>query len=398
MIKRIKSLRDFGSLDREKRRIRFDFILFFLVLAISSWGVLIIYSATKETLPGGVSDPQYYLKRQLIWLGIGIVIFVAIQFINYRKIQRYWWLVLAAGIFSLIAVLLFGYEVHGSKGWIDLKFTTVQPSEFSKIFMVAVLSAIMSKWRSEKVSGVTFRKVAISSFVALTFVILVLLEPDYGTAIIYFLVYIGLLFVSGANFLYLLSILGLTAGGFFLALNAGLIKQYQLDRILIFLKPAVSSIEGAGYNLYQSKLAIGSGGLLGKGLFLGKQTNLNYVPEQHTDFIFSVIGEEVGFVGAVLVILILGVIIWRCFYIASNSSDTFAMLLASGVGFVILSQVVINIGMTIGIMPIIGIPLPFLSSGGSSLISMFLGVALVENVYIWREVRKSHEIAYQEFK
>ncbi|HEY4663323.1 MAG TPA: rod shape-determining protein RodA [Candidatus Humimicrobiaceae bacterium] len=398
MIKRIKSLRDFGSLDREKRRIRFDFILFFLVLAISSWGVLIIYSATKETLPGGVSDPQYYLKRQLIWLGVGIVIFVAIQFINYRKIQRYWWLVLAAGIFSLIAVLLFGYEVHGSKGWIDLKFTTVQPSEFSKIFMVAVLSAIMSKWRSEKVSGVTFRKVAISSFVALTFVVLVLLEPDYGTAIIYFIVYIGLLFVSGANFLYLLSILGLTAGGFFLALNAGLIKQYQLDRILIFLKPDVSSIEGAGYNLYQSKLAIGSGGLLGKGLFLGKQTNLNYVPEQHTDFIFSVIGEEVGFVGAVLVILILGVIIWRCFYIASNSSDTFAMLLASGVGFVILSQVVINIGMTIGIMPIIGIPLPFLSSGGSSLISMFLGVALVENVYIWREVRKSHEIAYQEFR
>ena len=398
MIKRIKSLRDFGSLDREKRRIRFDFILFFLVLAISSWGVLIIYSATKETLPGSVSDPQYYMKRQLIWLGVGIVIFIAVQFINYRKIQRYWWLVLAAGILSLIAVLLFGYEVHGSKGWIDLKFTTIQPSEFSKIFMVVAISAIMSKWRSEKVSSVTFRKVAISSFVAFAFVILVLLEPDYGTAIIYFMVFIGLLFVSGANFLYLLSILGLTAGGFFLALNAGLIKQYQLDRILVFLKPDISSIEGAGYNLYQSKLAIGSGGLLGKGLFLGTQTNLNYVPEQHTDFIFSVIGEEMGFVGAVLVILILGVIVWRCFYIASNSSDTFAMLLASGVGFVILSQVVINIGMTIGIMPIIGIPLPFLSSGGSSLISMFLGIALVENVYIWREVRKSHEIAYQEFR
>jgi len=398
MIKRIKSLRDFGSIDRESRRIRFDFILFFLVLAISSWGVLIIFSATRETLPGGVSDPQYYLKRQLIWLGVGIVIFIAIQFINYRKIQKYWWLVLAAGILSLVVVLLFGYEVHGSKGWIDLKFTTIQPSEFSKIFMVVALSAIMSKWRSEKVSSVTFKKVAISSSVALAFVILVLLEPDYGTAIIYFMVFIGLLFVSGANFLYLLSILGLTAGGFFLALNGGLIKQYQLDRILIFLKPDISSIEGAGYNLYQSKLAIGSGGFLGKGLFLGTQTNLNYVPEQHTDFIFSVIGEEMGFVGAVLVILILGLIVWRCFYIASNSSDTFAMLLASGVGFVILSQVVINIGMTIGIMPIIGIPLPFLSSGGSSLISMFLGIALVENVYVWREVRKSYEIAYQEFK
>lgn len=398
MIKRRKSLKEFGNLDREKRKIRFDFILFLLVLAISSWGVLVIYSATRETLPGGVSDPEYYMKRQLIWLGAGIIIFIAIQFINYRKIQKLWWLILALGIFSLVAVLLFGYEVHGSKSWIDLKFTSIQPSEFSKVFMVIALSAIMSKWRSEKVSSVTFRKVAIASFTAITFVGLVLLEPDYGTALIYYIVFIGLLFISGANFLYILSILGLTAGGFFLALNAGLIKQYQLDRILVFLKPDVSSMEGAGYNLYQSKLAIGSGGLLGKGLFLGRQTNLSYVPEHHTDFIFSVIGEEVGFIGAILIILILGIIIWRCFYIASNSSDTFAMLLASGIGFIILSQVVINIGMTIGIMPIIGIPLPFLSSGGSSLISMFLGIALVENVYIWREVRKSYEIAYEEFK
>jgi rod shape determining protein RodA len=399
MIKRRKkSLGDFESLGIEKRRVKFDFILFFLVLAISSFGVLIVYSATRETLPGGVTDPQYYLKKQLIWLAAGIVICIAVQFINYRKIQRYWWVVLAIGIFSLAAVLLFGYEVHGSKSWVDLKFTTIQPSEFSKIFMVVALSAVMSKWRGEKVYQVTFKKVAISSIIALIFVILVLLEPDYGTALIYFIIYIGLLFLSGANFLYLLSILGLTAGGFFIALKAGVIKQYQLDRILVFLNPNTSSSEGAGYNLYQSKLAIGSGGFLGKGLFLGRQTNLSYVPEHHTDFIFSVIGEELGFLGAILIVLILGVIIWRCFYIASNSSDSFAMLLGSGIGFVILSQVVINIGMTIGIMPIIGIPLPFLSSGGSSLISMFLGIGLVESVYMWKEVRKDHEIAYQEFK
>src|SRR4030042_2817438 len=398
MIKRRKkSLRDFESLGREKRRVQFDFILFFLVLAISSFGVLIIYSATRETLPGGVTDPQYYLKRQLIWLAAGIIICIAVQFINYRKIQRYWWLLLVVGIFSLAAVLLFGYEVHGSKSWIDLRFTTIQPSEFSKIFMVISLSAVMSKWRGEKIYRVTFKKIAISSAVAIIFLILVLLEPDYGTALIYFIIYIGLLFLSGANFLYLLAIMGLAAGGFFLALKMDLIKQYQLDRILIFLRPDVSS-EGAGYNLYQSKLAIGSGGLLGKGLFLGKQTNLSYVPEHHTDFIFSVIGEELGFLGAILVILVLCVIVWRCFHIALNSSDSFAMLLGSGIGFIILSQIVINIGMTIGVMPIIGIPLPFMSSGGSSLISIFLGIGLVENIYIWKEVRKDHEIAYQEFK
>jgi len=187
-------------------------------------------------------------------------------------------------------------------------------------------------------------------------------------------------------------------GSIFFAFNAGYIKQYQLDRILVLLKPEAYPDEGAGYNLFQSKLAIGSGGLLGKGLFLGKQTNLSYVPEHHTDFIFSVIGEELGFLGAVIVIVVLGVIVWRCFYIASVSSDSFAMLLGAGVGFIILSQVIINIGMTIGIMPIVGIPLPFLSSGGSNLISMLLGIGLVENIYRWREVRKEHEIAYQQFK
>ncbi len=396
--RREKSFSDFESYGRIKRTIRFDFVLFFLVLAISSFGVLVIYSATRETLPGGVTDPYYYLKRQAIYLSIGIILFIAIQFINYRKIQRYWWLVFTAGIVSLMAVLIFGYEVNSSRSWIDLKFTNVQPSEFAKIAMVVCLSAIMSKWRGEKEYRVTFKKVALSLAVALTFIVLVLLEPDYGTALIYFIVYMGLLFLSGANFLYFISILGLTIGGFFLALNAGFIKQYQLDRILVFLRPDAYPSEGAGYSLFQSKLAIGSGGLLGKGLFLGKQTNLSYVPEHHTDFIFSVIGEELGFLGAIAVILVLGIIAWRCFYIASNSSDSFAMLLGSGVGFIILSQIIINIGMTIGIMPIIGIPLPFLSSGGSNLISMLLGIALVENVYIWREVRKDHEIAYQHLK
>ncbi len=397
MIRRKKTFSDFDNLRRKRSRIRFDFLLFFLAIAVASFGVLIIYSATRGTLPGGVSDPWFYLKKQAIGLAVGIVLCIVIQFINYRKIRKYWWLFFTAGICLLISVLFLGYEVYGSKGWIDLKFFTVQPSEFSKIFMIVALAAVMSKWRGEKIQRVTFKKVAISFAVTLSFVALVLLEPDYGTALIYFIIYLGILFLSGANFLYFLLILGLTAGGFFIAFNAGFIKQYQLDRILVFLNPSIST-EGAGYNLYQSKLAIGSGGLLGNGLFLGKQTNLNYIPEHHTDFIFSVVGEELGFLGALIIILVLGVIIWRCFYIALNSSDSFAMLLGSGVGFMILSQAIINIGMTIGIMPIIGIPLPFLSSGGSNLISVFLGIGMVENIYIWREVRKDHEIAYQEFR
>ena len=395
--KRENSFNGLKKFSRDSRRIRFDFTLFFLVAAVASFGVLMIYSATRETLPGGVTDPQSYLKKQLIGLAIGIFLCIAFQFINYRKIRKFWWLAFIVGISFLAAVLIFGYEVYGSKSWIDLKFFTVQPSEFSKIFMVVSLAAVMSKWRREKVYKVTFKKVVISCAVTFLFIALVLLEPDYGTALIYFIIYIGMLFLSGANFLYLLAIAGLTTGGFFLALNAGFIKQYQLDRILVFLNPEATS-EGASYNLFQSKLAIGSGGILGKGLFLGKQTNLNYIPEHHTDFIFSVIGEELGFLGALLVVLVLGVIIWRCFHIALNSSDTFAMLTGAGIGFIILSQVVINIGMTIGIMPVIGITLPFLSSGGSSLISLLLGIGLVENIYVWREVRKEPEVAFQQFK
>ena len=384
------------NIDRKRRRIKFDLMFFLAVLAISIFGVIIIYSATRSSMPGGVSDPQYYLKRQSIFLGAAVLLFSGLQFVNYRKIRNFWWLSAGAGIISLIAVLVLGYEVHGSMSWIDLGLFPVQPSEFAKIFMIITLASILSKRKIEKVNHISAGKVLLSALAAFIFILLVLLEPDFGTALIFFIIFIGMLFVSGANFLYVLGIIAITAGVFFGALKMGIIKQYQLDRILVFLKPDVST-EGAGYNLYQSKLAIGSGGFAGKGLFLGKQTNLSYVPEHHTDFIFSVIGEEMGFIGAFMVIAVLGFIVWKSFRTASSSNNSFGLLAASGVGFMILSQVIINIGMTIGIMPIIGIPLPFLSSGGSSLVSTFFGIALVSNIYIYKETRRDHEIAYDDF-
>ena len=384
------------SSEHKARNMRFDILFFLSVLVIASFGVLIIYSATRSSMPGGVTDPAYYLKRQSIFLGAGVLIFAGLQFVNYRKIRDLWWVAAGLGILSLIAVLIFGYEVHGSRSWIDLGLFPVQPSEFAKVFMIITISALLSKKRTEKINHVSFKKVIFASLAAIIFMILVLLEPDFGTALIFLVVFLGMLFVSGANFFYVLGVIAVAAGGFFGALNMGIIEQYQLDRILIFLRPEVSTA-GAGYNLYQSKMAIGSGGLTGNGLFLGTQTNLSYVPEHHTDFIFAVIGEELGFVGGFLAIVLLGFIIWRCFNIAARAHNSFGLLLASGVGFMILTQVVINIGMTIGIMPIIGIPLPFLSSGGSSLLSIMLGIALVSTVNIYRDTRKDHEIAYDRF-
>jgi rod shape determining protein RodA len=382
--------------EKKKNKLNFDFILFFSVLLISGFGLLIIYSATRYSLPQGVSDPMYYLKRQGYWLAAAVVVFFLIQFLNYKVLSKYWWAIFAADIAALVSVLVFGTVINGTKGWFNFKFFSIQPSELSKILMVVVVSAILSKWPREKVNQVGFKKVVISLVVALVCMALVVLEPDYGTALIFFIAYMGILFLSGANFLYFIGILALTAGGLFAAIKLQIIKQYQLDRILVFIKPDVAK-EGIGYNLFQSKLAIGSGGLWGKGLFLGKQTNLSYVPEHHTDFIFSVIGEEIGFFGAIAIIIILALIIWRCFYISRNAKNSFGSLIAGGIGFIILSQVVINIGMTIGIMPVIGIPLPFLSYGGSNLLSIFIGIALVENVYLRRDLRKEHEIAYDEF-
>ncbi|MCL4378247.1 MAG: rod shape-determining protein RodA [Actinobacteria bacterium] len=380
-----------------KKALRFDIILFVCVIFLSLFGVLVIYSATRYSLSAGITDPMYYFKRQLIFLGISIFVFAGFLSFDYRKLKRIWIIIYTASLAGLIAVLIFGYEVNSNKGWIDLRFTSIQPSEFSKIFTVICIAAVFSKWKSEKKNSVGFKKVVLSLLIAFSTILLILFEPDFGQAIIYFLVYTGMLFVSGANFLYFIGIIIITAGGIFAGIRMDIIKQYQLDRLLVFLKPDVKP-EGAGYNLFQSKLAIGSGKIFGKGLFLGTQTNLNYVPEHHTDFIFSVIGEEFGFVGAFIVIIILGIIVWRCFYISRHASDNFGSMLASGIGFIIMTQMIINIGMTIGLMPIIGIPLPFLSYGGSNLLSIFIGIALVENIYMRRETRKEYEIAYEDYK
>jgi rod shape determining protein RodA len=383
---------DLGTV--KKRTLKFDIILMLCVLILSGIGVLVIYSATKYSLQ---SDSMFYLKKQLIFLAVSIAVFIGLLTFNYRKLKNIWILIFILNIASLVSVLLFGYEVNSNKGWIDLKFTSIQPSEFSKILMVICLAAVFSKWKAEKKSFVGFKKVILSFFITFSTILLIMLEPDFGQAIIYFLIYIGILFISGANFLYYLGVIGITIGGVFMGLKLDLIKQYQLDRLLVFLKPDVKP-EGAGYNLMQSKLAIGSGRIFGKGLFLGTQTNLNYVPEHHTDFIFSVIGEELGFAGAFIVILLLGVVIWRCFYVSRHASDNFGSFIAGGIGFIIMAQVIINIGMTIGLMPIIGITLPFLSYGGSNLLALFMGIALVENVYMRRETRKEYEIANEDFK
>ncbi|MBM3706620.1 MAG: hypothetical protein FJW66_08865, partial [Actinobacteria bacterium] len=248
--------------EKKKSSLKFDYILPIAVVLLSGFGLLIIYSATRYGLPESTVDPMYYLKRQGYFLAGAVIAFILIQLINYRVLAKIWWVFFLISIGALISVIFFGYEVHGSKSWIDFKLFSVQPSEFSKIFMVIAVASLLSKWPREKTSGVGFKKVILSLLTALVSIVLVLMEPDYGTALIFFLTYMGMLFISGANFLYFLGISILSAGGFFAAVKTGLIKQYQLDRILVFMKPDIQQ-QTIGYNLFQSKLAIGSGGLWG---------------------------------------------------------------------------------------------------------------------------------------
>ncbi|MDD3521220.1 MAG: FtsW/RodA/SpoVE family cell cycle protein, partial [Actinomycetota bacterium] len=204
------------NLDKEKKKtFNFDFVLLICVILLSGFGLLVIYSATMFSLSADIADPAYYFKKQLTLLIISIFIFGAMLFINYRRFKRFWVIIFIANILFLISVLIFGYEVNETKGWIDLRFTSIQPSEFSKIFMIICVAAVLSKWRSEKKAVVSFKKVALSIFIAFLSIGLILLEPDFGQSIILFVVFILMLFVSGANFLYVLGVIGITVGGVF---------------------------------------------------------------------------------------------------------------------------------------------------------------------------------------
>ncbi len=360
---------------------RLDGVLLATVLALSLIGTLLVWSATEATLREQGSDPHTYLFKQLINIFIGLVLMLGVTLLDYRQLRTYAPVLYGVSLLGLVAVLTpLGTPVNGSKSWITLPGgNQIEPSEFGKLAIILMAAAFLSEMRHAN-GRPTMRAVAMTLGMAIVPIALVVKEPDLGVTILMLLVVLGLIALSGIKLRWLG--LGVTAGALCVlaVFKLHLLKAYQLGRLTAFLHPDADP-QGAGYSAAQAKIAIGSGGLFGQGLFHGQLISGNFIPEQHTDFIFAVAGEELGFVGAAAVIALLALLMLRALRIAARADDAFGMLVASGIVIWFAVQSFINIGMTIGIMPVTGLPLPFVSYGGSAMFADMIAIGALQSVH-----------------
>jgi rod shape determining protein RodA len=363
---------------------RFDWVLFIAALGLSIAGAVFVYSATRVVSAG--EDPQAYLKRHLLNLVIGLGLGFATMLFDYRTLRAYAPFVYVASVIGLIAVLVVGTEVNGAQAWIQLPGGfSIQPSEFMKVALAVGLAMLLAERRDGETEP-QLPDVAFALLIAAIPIGLVMLQPDLGTAVVMGMIVLGILAVAGTRLSWLAALLALGVVGALLAVQVGVLDQYQIDRLLAFANPELDP-QGVGYNTNQARIAVGSGGLFGAGIFQGSQTGGEFVPEQQTDFIFTVVGEELGFVGSAGLLLLFGVLIWRAMRIAMRAEDLFGTLMATGIVCWFAFQMFENIGMVIGIMPVTGVPLPFVSYGGTSMFANWMAIGLLENVHLRRSVR-----------
>jgi rod shape determining protein RodA len=370
---------------QERRPIRHvDWFLLVLTLALSGIGLLLLYSATNQTLRQDGLDPLSRVNKQAITIVLGVVVVIVLGSFDYRFLKIYAGFIYLFSIFALVLVRVPGLGATDATGtaqrWFEVAGFQITPSEFTKLALIIMLAAVLSGIRTPEPSLGDVIKALILALVPLT---LVFLQPDIGTSIGIAAIVVGMLIVAGTRLRHMivLSVVGMIAIVF--VFQTGIVQDFQLQRLKAFLDPT-SVPEDVRYNLDQSLIAVGSGGLLGKGYLHGTQTNLDYVPEQHTDFIFTVAGEEFGFVGAMAVLALYALLLWRAIRIAWLAKDPFGTYIAAGIASMFAIQMFVNVGMVIGIMPITGIPLPFLSYGGTSILVSFAAIGLLENIHMRR--------------
>jgi rod shape determining protein RodA len=360
----------------------FDPILTIAVGILLLMGTLLVYAATRNWYAANGLDPQYYLKRHVINIIIGLLLAWGTTVIDYRLLRAYTPILWGLGILGLLFVLLpgVGSTVNGAKAWIPLPGGfQIQPAELAKISIIVGISMLLSE-RSHDSDEPTTKDVLRALGVAALPILLILLQPDMGTVFIISASVVAILGISGAPTKWVAGLLILAVLGGFVATKAGVISGYQVKRLQSFVDPNADS-QGAGYQLRQARITVGSGGFLGTGLFNGPQTNGRFVPEQQTDFIFTVAGEELGFLGSGFIIFLYIVILMRAFAIARRSSDPYGQMVCTGVIAWFAFQTFENIGMTLGLMPMTGVPLPFMSYGGSSMFANLIGFGLLQNVH-----------------
>lgn len=357
-----------------------DWILVGAVVALSLIGVLMVYSATKG--PGGETPANTsFLIRQLVFAVLGWGVMGAMAAIDYRHFRD--WAIPMAGAAIVLLVLVLsplGSESNGAQAWFQVAGFQLQPSEFAKIVFILGMSAFLTY---DRAGGLDGRRLLLAFGLAAVPMGLIMLQPDLGTVLVFVFAALGMVTVAGVRPRHLALVALVAIVGTVLILNSPILKAYQVDRLTSFVSPD-SDTQGAAYNTKQAQVAIANGGFTGEGLFEGEQTQLNYVPEQHTDFIFTVVGEELGFVGGVVVLGLLGVIVWRIWRTAQLSRDEYGMLVCVGILSMVVFQVFENVGMTMGIMPVTGIPLPFVSYGGSAILTECAAMGLVLSVHMRR--------------
>jgi len=363
---------------------KLDWILLAAVLALGLVGTLLVWSATQPSLLQAGADPRAYLKKQLLNIGLGLILMLAVSTLDYRQLRLLAPIGYGLSCLGLVVVLTpLGSVVNGAHSWISLPGGfQLEPSEYAKLSIVVVAAMILGELRPGDDRP---RMRAVMAAVACSAVplILVVLQPDLGVTILMMTMLAGLVVLSGIRLRWLAALAAAGGAGAVAAVNLHLLKSYQLSRLTSFMNPSADP-RGTGYSAAQSKIAIGSGGLLGHGLFHGPLTAGNFVPEQHTDFIFTAVGEELGFLGGAALLALFAIVIWRTWRAALLARDFFGTLVCIGVLAMFMFQIFENIGMTMGIMPVTGIPLPFMSYGGSSTITAFACIALVANVSMRR--------------
>jgi rod shape determining protein RodA len=361
-----------------------DWLLVLVVTGLSAIGVLLVWSATQPGLIAAGEDPHTYLKKQLLWAVIGLILMFAVSFVDTRRVRSWSPAVYGATLLGLLAVLSpLGSDINGAHAWISLPGGfQVEPSEFAKIALVLIIATVFTPARGGT-PGIRSVLLALAS--AAPLIGLVVIEPALGVALVLIVVTATMIVLSGARLRIIAALVALVAGAVFVGAHLHVLKSYQLTRFTSFLHPS-ANLAGVGYNASQAKIAVGSGGMFGQGLFHGQLVAGNFVPSQQTDFIFTVAGEELGFVGTITIVVLLGIVIIRALRIATRADDLFGMLVASGIAMWFAFQSFVNIGMTIGIMPITGLPLPFVSYGGSAIFADMIAIGLLQSVHRRRRV------------
>ena len=361
---------------------RFDLTLNLAVAALLFIGTLLVYAATREWFRSNNLDPEYYLKRHILNILIGGLLAYGTTLIDYRLLRAYAPILWLISVIGLIAVFIpgIGEEVNNSSAWISLPGGfQLQPAELAKIAIIVGIAMVLSD-RDQTQDDPSDLDVVKALAIAAIPVLLIVLQPDLGTVLIISAAVVAMIGVSGARPIWVVGLLLLAVIGGFTAVKTGAVSDYQVARLQSFVDPT-SDPQATGYQIRQSRITIGSGGIFGKGLFEGPQTSGRFVPEQQTDFIFTVAGEELGFVGCSLILFLYLLIFIRAFIICRQSRDLFGRLVCIGVIAWFIFQSFENIGMAMGLMPMTGVPLPFLSYGGSSMFANLIGVGLLQNVH-----------------